>query len=66
LSSRYSGDEAKRDLHENDFNYLLKCRDASLYVAKKLGWVVINCSDEESPFTIEEIFAKIKEVVCYS
>jgi dTMP kinase len=64
LSSRYDGDETKRDLHEQNFEYLVNCRDAALYVANKLEWEIINCSDGENPYSIDEIFEKIKDAIC--
>jgi dTMP kinase len=45
---RYSGDEAKKDIHERNVDYLLHCRKAALFAAKKLGWQVIKCSDENN------------------
>lgn len=43
LSERYNGDESKKDIHESNVNYLSKCRDCALYLAKKFKWEVINC-----------------------
>ena len=48
MLSRYSGDEAKKDIHERNVDYLLHCRKAALFAAKKLGWQVIKCSDENN------------------
>lgn len=55
LSGRYGGDEAKKDIHENNRSYLLACREAALYAAKRLGWAVLPCSAGEEPRSIEEI-----------
>ena len=47
----------KMDIHETHEDYLLKCRRAASYVAKKCGWSVISCADEQAdaPRTREEI-----------
>lgn len=55
LSGRYSGDEAKKDIHESDVKYLARCRDAAAFVAKESGWTVIPCAKGSSPRTVEEI-----------
>lgn len=64
LSLRYNGNESKKDIHESHTNYLLNCRKAALYAAKKLSWNVINCSKDGNPLSIEEIFDKvIREII---
>lgn len=55
MTERYLGDEVKKDVHEANVEYLLKCREAALFAAKKLGWFVVNCSDGENPLPINEI-----------
>lgn len=55
ISSRYEGDESKRDIHEADYSYLESCRRSAIYAAEKLGWQVIRCSCGDSPLTIESI-----------
>lgn len=66
MSGRYNGDEAKKDVHERDVNFLRACREAALYVAEKQGWHIIPCCEDGRIRTIEsiynDIFAKIKEV----
>lgn len=56
MAQRYSGDEAKKDLHERDMAYQLHCREAALFAAERLGWVIIPCSDaQHSPYPVEAI-----------
>ncbi len=55
LSHRYSGDEAKKDIHESDIEYLNKCRKAAMFTAKYSGWTIIPCSENGEPRTIEDI-----------
>jgi len=63
LDKRYEGDSSKKDIHEENFNYLLACREAALYAATKLGWRIIHCDDSSHiPLKIEEIAAVVREV----
>lgn len=55
ISSRYNGDETKRDIHEADFSYLESCRKSALYASEKYGWEIIKCSNGITPFSIETI-----------
>lgn len=55
LSTRYSGDESKKDIHENNTEYLDRCRKAAYFTAKYSGWSVINCAKDGNPRTVEEI-----------
>lgn len=59
LSSRYSGDDNKKDIHEKDVAYLKKCRDAAHFASEKFGWKIIRCDDGEKPFSIESIHQNI-------
>lgn len=63
MTSRYNGDEGKKDVHEVNVEFLKKCRESALYTAKKQGWSVIECSDGENPLPIEEIHGKIIKIV---
>ncbi|MBR6872813.1 MAG: deoxynucleoside kinase [Ruminococcus sp.] len=59
LSSRYNGDENKKDIHEANVGFMKKCRVAALYAAKKLGWSVLGCSDGPEPLAIDDISSKL-------
>lgn len=59
MSKRYEGDESKKDLHEKNVDFLKICRTNALFAAGVLGWTVIECSDGENPYTIEEIAEKV-------
>lgn len=63
LMKRYSGDENKKDIHENNVEYLYRCREAALYSAQKLNWTVIPCSANNEPRLIEDITKDILKVV---
>lgn len=56
IEQRYHGDELKKDLHESNKEYLMACREAALFAAKTLGWVIVACSDEgHKPYSVEKI-----------
>lgn len=63
MTSRYSGDENKKDIHESNIPYLLKCREAALSAAKEMGWRVITCNDGDMPRTIDDIGNEIFEII---
>lgn len=55
LSKRYEGDEAKKDIHESDTEYLKKCRKAALFTAEYSNWEIIPCSQNGEARTISDI-----------
>ncbi len=63
MTSRYNGDESKKDVHEANVSFLLACREAALYAAEKYGWSVITCAKDGEPLSIEEINDKIYSIV---
>lgn len=63
MTSRYNGDEGKKDVHEANVAFLNACRKSALYAANKQGWKVVPCSDGENPLSIEEIHNTIVEIV---
>lgn len=63
MTSRYNGDEGKKDVHEANVEFLNNCRKSALYTAKKQGWAVIPCSDGENPLPIDEIHNTILDFI---
>ncbi|MBQ0135644.1 MAG: deoxynucleoside kinase [Oscillospiraceae bacterium] len=63
MTSRYKGDEGKKDVHEADVAYLLACREAGMYAAKKLGWNIVKCYEGDEPRSIEDIARDIEALV---
>lgn len=63
MTSRYNGDEGKKDVHEANVYFLNNCRKSALYTAKKQGWAVVPCSDGVNPLPIEEIHNTILDFV---
>ena len=63
MTSRYNGDDGKKDVHEANVEFLNNCRKSALYTAKKQGWAVIPCSDGENPLPIDEIHNTILDFI---
>ena len=65
IFGRYQGDESKKDIHEADFSYLLRCRSSAMYAIEHLGWERIDCTENGEMKSIEAIndviLSKIKE-----
>ena len=59
MSQRYGGDETKKDIHEKNISFLIKCRQTALYTANKLGWKIIRCDNGISPRSIDDIASEI-------
>ncbi len=60
LTSRYSGDDSKKDIHEKNIEYLTSCRTAAVYAQEKFGWHKITCNTENlEPRSIEDIHEEI-------
>ncbi len=63
MTSRYSGDESKKDIHEKDLEYLRKSRQAANYCSEKLNWKVVECCMGDQMRTIEDIQAEVAAIV---
>ena len=63
IYGRYSGDESKKDIHERDFKYLLRCRTSAMYAAEHLGWITVKCSEGGSMRSIEDISDSILDLL---
>lgn len=59
MTSRYQGDESKKDIHESNLEYLDKSRQAADYCAEKLSWKTIVCGENGSMKPIEEIHGEV-------
>lgn len=57
------GMKAKKDLHEKNRDFLIRCRQSALYAAKRWGWEVIPCAQGEAPRAIETIESDIMQKV---
>ncbi|MBQ8790988.1 MAG: deoxynucleoside kinase [Ruminiclostridium sp.] len=55
LSKRYDGDESKKDIHEKNIDFLVRCRETALYTAKYDNWQIISCAEGENVRSVEDI-----------
>ena len=62
LSKRYCGDNAKKDIHESDVSYLLKCRKAALFTAEYSGWDIVPCAENGEARSIEDIASDVLKI----
>ncbi len=46
IGSRCEKNHIRKDIHEDNVDYLRKCKEAAMYVANLQGWNVIECADE--------------------
>ncbi len=63
LSQRYDGDEEKKDIHEKNRSYLSLCHETAAYVAKKWGWRMVECCDQDALLAPKQIEQRIWEVL---
>ncbi|MBQ3330026.1 MAG: deoxynucleoside kinase [Ruminococcus sp.] len=63
IYGRYQGDESKKDIHERDFAYLMRCRSSALYAIERLGWVRIDCTEDGEMRSIEDIGDSILSMI---
>jgi len=63
IEGRYAGDNSKKDIHEQDVEYLEHCRSAALYAANKLGWHKIPLTANGIMDSRERNLQKIVEVL---
>lgn len=53
----------KRDIHENNYEYLINCYNIGLKIAEEQNWKIIKCYNEDNTIkTINEIHEEIKNV----
>ena len=64
LSNRYNDDNSKKDIHENNAEYLKEAYNAACKLAKEYNWYEINCIENNNIRTIkdinDEIFNELK------
>ena len=63
IFGRYKGDESKKDIHERDFAYLMRCRSSAVYAIEHLGWIRIDCTENGEMRSIEDIGDSILSLV---
>lgn len=63
LSERYGNDELKKDIHEHDIEYLKKCQEAAEFCANYCDWERIECMENGTLRSIEDIHSELIERV---
>ncbi len=63
IEGRYAGDNSKKDIHEQDVEYLEHCRSAAIYAADKLGWYKIPLTTNGVMDSREQNLQKIVDVL---
>lgn len=62
LSSRYHGNEDKKDIHESNAEYLRACRKSAEYASQKLNWKIVQCADDGGLKTVEQIHGEVMKI----
>ncbi len=63
LAKRYDGDESKKDIHERDVSYLLRCHKAANFATERFGWEKVECYENRTMRSKESIATEILEMV---
>lgn len=63
IFGRYKGDESKKDIHEKDFAYLLRCRGSAMYAIENLGWIAVDCTAGGEMRTREDISESLLDLI---
>jgi dTMP kinase len=63
MTKRYFGDEVKKDIHEKNLDYLIKCGEAAKFACDTLGWKKVRCTADGYPLDIKEISNEIYKCV---
>ena len=63
MTSRYQGDESKKDIHEKDREYLARSRQAAEYCAARLGWRTVPCCEGAEMRSIPAIQQDVRKAV---
>ena len=66
MTGRYHGDESKKDIHEQDLDYLRRSRRAAEYCAAALGWDTVACTSCGAMRSVEDIAADVLKIVCHA
>ncbi len=59
MSERYHGDNSRKDIHENDPDYLARAHRAADFCAAKYGWKTVQCMRKDGLRSIEDIAAEV-------
>ncbi|NLM35094.1 MAG: thymidylate kinase [Clostridiales bacterium] len=60
--NKFTGDE-KKDIHERNLDFLQNSYNNAKKIAEKYNWIRINCVENDTMYSIEEIHDKIYESI---
>lgn len=63
MREREKNTNTKADIHEQDEEYLKRCRANAREIANSSGWIVINCAKGDAPRSIEAIHEEVYSLV---
>ena len=63
MRKRESDTHTQADIHEQDLDYLARCRESALDAAHHYGWQVVSCAREGRIRTIEDIHEEVYAIV---
>lgn len=63
LTKRYMGNEAQKDIHESNLNFLKNCKKAAEYVGEAQGWDKIECAENGVMRSVDDIHKDIVDVL---
>ena len=63
MYGRYKGDESKKDIHESNVAYLMRCRESAMYAIDHLGWIAVDCTANGEMRSIEDINDSLIELI---
>lgn len=59
VEKRSVNNHVKKDIHEKDEGYLVRCYEAARYAADRMGWHVVDCVEDGRQMPIDEVFTKV-------
>lgn len=63
LEKRYAAEGGKKDVHEQDLAYQMRCREAAVYAANSYGWEIVSCAENGTLRSAEDISRDIYDRV---
>lgn len=63
LRRRESETNTLADIHEQDGDYLRRCRECAGEIARAQGWAVVDCANRDVPRTPEDIHREVVSLV---
>lgn len=63
LRCRETSTGSTADIHEQDGAYLRRCREAAREIARRYGWIVVECAAGDAPRPLEDIHRQVCALV---